>query len=246
MALTASSDLSIRVWGLDGSNPRTLRGHTRAVTSLVIVDVGKEVLSGGKDGTVRLWNIGQGKEERTWYTDPARAVEEIILVDDIEALQQLEYEQEEKVVLAAGQDGHLFIFPFSGAPPRKIEPLSDVGNLVCMAYDGRSGVLATGHTSGIIAIRRLRNLDQAWLLRRNESPIYSLAFGPAADPITTELFAGTGAGLPARLRLIRVEEGWAVTEVEELAGWEAVGVETWAVGQGSVWCAGGEGGIRRY
>jgi proteasomal ATPase-associated factor 1 len=41
--------------------------------------------------------------------------------------------------------------------------------------------------------------------------------------------------------------GYRVSTKEEYAGWEAVSVETWTRGlDGSVWCAGGEGGIRRY
>ena len=36
---------------------RTLRGHTRAVTSTGIIARGRNVLSGAKDGTVRLWDI---------------------------------------------------------------------------------------------------------------------------------------------------------------------------------------------
>lgn len=45
----------------DGSNPRTLVGHTRAVTSLAILGRGKLVVSGSSDGTVRVWRLSDGE-----------------------------------------------------------------------------------------------------------------------------------------------------------------------------------------
>ncbi len=58
---------------------------------------------------------------------------------------------------------------------------------------------------------------------------------------------GTAAGLPCRLSVDVAEEGIRVGVKEELAGWEAVGVEAWAISaEGGIWCAGGEGGVRRY
>jgi proteasomal ATPase-associated factor 1 len=91
-------------------------------------------------------------------------------------------------------------------------------------------------------------------LRRNDSPIYSLQFAPSlsapnAPDIIIDVLVGTGAGLPCRLELRSDGKGEGKVEIkvkEEFAGWEAVGVESWAVSGDSVWCAGGEGGIRRY
>lgn len=40
---------------------RTLQSHIRPATSLVILGRGRQVLSGSKDGTVKLWNVGSGE-----------------------------------------------------------------------------------------------------------------------------------------------------------------------------------------
>ena len=245
MCLTASSDLSIRIWASkDGVNPRTLLGHSRAVTSLYIVGVGKEVLSSSKDGTIRLWEVGSSKQLKRWNLDRIRPVEALIVVRDESGRRALGAETEERLVLVLTQVGmEIWDWSTPSSPkgsPRKTLEWGLGSNLVCAAYSSGLGLLATGHANGIIALRRMDALEDSKSFRRNESPIYSLDFRGK------DLYSGTAAGLPCRLE-VSLGEGIEVKVKEEYAGWEAVGVETWAVGQdGSVWCGGGEGGIRRY
>ncbi|WVQ98551.1 hypothetical protein IAU59_005677 [Kwoniella sp. CBS 9459] len=300
--LTASSDLSIRVYGKDGINPRTLKGHTRAITSLHIIGVGKQILSASKDGTVRLWDVGPGKEVRKWMIGDTvrRGVEGMLVLDSADELESLGLQGEERALLLNVQDA-VWVQPWEGegwAVPTV--SAAKVGQLVSFAYE--DGVVALGYTSGIIEIRDLcafvkpipgsasgsETKRRIKRVRRNESSIYSLAFqklassgsrpqserglGSASAELELDLYVGTAAGLPCRLAIKRKSEdgnaeaggGFNVAVKEELAGWDAVGIECWAVstsGDGSgrdgsggsgisgredVWCAGGEGGIRRY
>ncbi|ORX39635.1 WD40-repeat-containing domain protein [Kockovaella imperatae] len=244
VCLTTGSDLSIRIWGSkDGINPRTLTGHSRAVTSLYIVGVGKQILSGSKDGTVRLWEVGASTQLKRWNLDHIRPVEAVLVIEDDHGKAVLGAQEEERLVLVLTQVGMEiwnWSTPSSGSPRQSLE--WQLGsNLVCGAYCPSLGILVTGHTNGVIAVRRLETLDKPTLFRRNESPVYSLAFKDTA------LYAGTAAGLPCRLEVSLKEGDQISLEVkEEFAGWEAVGVESWTIGQDSMWCAGGEGGIRRY
>lgn len=59
--LTTSSDLTIRLYSLEGVNPRTFEGHKRAVTATQILSRGKRFLSASLDGTVRLWDVAAEK-----------------------------------------------------------------------------------------------------------------------------------------------------------------------------------------
>jgi proteasomal ATPase-associated factor 1 len=60
------------------------------------------------------------------------------------------------------------------------------------------------------------------------------------------LLVGTTAGLPARLVIRADSDEIEVVVKEEYGGWDAVGIESWAVGEEGAWCGGGEGGLRRY
>lgn len=241
VVLSSSSDLSVRIWGAkDGINPRTFKGHTRAVTALGIIGVGRQIVSASLDGTVRVWDVGQNKEIRRFELEKKAGVQEMILVDEPRPLAALGAEGEERVVLAGTQSG-LQVFKWSDGDRIASVEWGVGANMVSMAYSPQHGLLATGHTNGVIALRKLESLEGKTMIRRNEASVYSLRFD------RSDLLVGTAAGLPARLS-IRVEgETVDVGLREEYAGWEAVGVETWDVSvDGAVWVAGGEGGVRRY
>jgi len=228
----------------DGINPRTLKGHTRAVTSTHILGVGKEVLSASKDGTIRLWNVGEAKELQQWPIERKRAIEVLVVLEDKEALEEIGMEEEERVMLASTKDG-VAVVPWT-QPGWFVPRLEEVGHQISMAYSTSSQLLATGHSDGTIVLRPLRSLvpdspeSTTKLFRRNDSPIYSLSFS------SSDLLIGTSTGLPCCVGIEIKDDTISVVTKEEYAGWEAVGVECWTEGNGSVWCAGGEGGIRRY
>jgi guanine nucleotide-binding protein subunit beta-2-like 1 protein len=73
MILSASRDKSIIVWDLDrkgddeksfGTPQRMLTGHSHIVEDVVISSDGQFALSGSWDGTLRLWDIKNGKTAR--------------------------------------------------------------------------------------------------------------------------------------------------------------------------------------
>lgn len=247
MVLTASSDMSLRVFSsVTGVNPRILRGHTRAITSTHVLGVGRQVLSAGKDGSVRLWNVGGGKEERSWRVK--LPVEAMIVVEDEAGTSALSAEG--AVILATTQDGAITAFALDSSSSDPIFATPPSGSkLISAAYSPSLGLMATGHADGTIALRHLSSLRRspttdspppATVVKRNEAAIYSLFFDGSS------LLVGTASGLPARLTLtLSPSSEIGVSVAEEFAGWEAVGVATWAVGDGA-WCAGSDGVLRRY
>ncbi len=61
--VVAPADLTGRVqaWGLDGTPAFELRGHTEQVLSLVATADGRTVVTAGRDGTVRRWDVATRK-----------------------------------------------------------------------------------------------------------------------------------------------------------------------------------------
>lgn len=242
-----------------GINPRTLRGHTRAITATHIVGVGRQVLSASKDGTVRLWDVGKGEEVKQWNVYPGKFIDAMVVVEDARGLRALGVDSEdEHVILAATPDGTVSAFALSsdsGSPALFTSRALVDSRLECIAYSPATGLIATGHTNGTIVVRNMDTLLAApgaiedvppLIVRRNVGPVFSLVFVDHASGNDTDLLVGTSAGLPCRLGL--AVDGATITPTvkEEYAGWEAVSVETWAVASDGVWCAGGEGGVRRY
>lgn len=84
VVLSTSSDLSIRIFSaLDGSNPRTLTGHSAAVNDSAVIERGKHILTASNDGTVKLWNIGESRCLKTWRvgSSSGKRVTKVIVMD---------------------------------------------------------------------------------------------------------------------------------------------------------------------
>lgn len=61
--LSTGLDTTVRVSSaLDGSTPRTLVGHRRAALCAAPVGIGRHVVSGSADATVRLWDVSRGAQ----------------------------------------------------------------------------------------------------------------------------------------------------------------------------------------
>ena len=204
--------------------------------------MGKQVLSAGNDGSIRLWDVGTGIEVKKWETTGRKGVQGLVVVEDETGKRALGGENEELVVMAATQEG-LDTIHWSAesltSPTQSLE--WRIGsNLVSVDYSPEIQCLATGHANGVVALRRLSDLGNPTLFRRNESSVYSLHWD------AHDLVMSTAAGLPCRLGVEMSSCGMRMWVKEEFAGWEAAGIECWAKGTDGIWCAGGEGGIRRY
>jgi proteasomal ATPase-associated factor 1 len=198
--------------------------------------------------------VGQGAEAKKWTLAGGKPVDAMVVVEDQSGLSSLGVIQEDdKVILAASTDGTITAYTLSSdsgsAPLFTASPWSS-SKLLSVAYSPASQLLATGHADGTITLRSLESLvandganSATAVITRNDARIYSLAF---VETQGTDLLVGTASGLPCRLGLDVEGIDIAVTVKEEYAGWEAVGIETWARASDGVWCAGGDNRIRRY
>ncbi|WP_130295385.1 WD40 repeat domain-containing protein [Pseudonocardia sediminis] len=89
IAITGSSDNTVRVWDLDTGTPigEPLTGHTdwvNAVAALVLPDERPIAITGSRDNTVRVWDLDTGTaigEPLTGHTRSVAAVAALVLPD---------------------------------------------------------------------------------------------------------------------------------------------------------------------
>ncbi|XP_041975242.1 proteasomal ATPase-associated factor 1-like [Aricia agestis] len=60
VVISAGADGSCRIWCAEtGINPVTLKGHTMSVADICMIGRGRNVITVSKDGTAKLWDVGQ-------------------------------------------------------------------------------------------------------------------------------------------------------------------------------------------
>lgn len=66
-----SADGTISIWnaGGDWEHLKTMRGHKSAVNSLAVHSSGRVALSVSRDATLRMWNLGKGRNSYTAKLD---------------------------------------------------------------------------------------------------------------------------------------------------------------------------------
>lgn len=97
--LCSSASGDIKVWDLSSAEClRTIVSHEMTtVTSVSYRDDGRAIISSSRDGTIRIWNVNNGKE--TWKKNV-----------DTDYVWQAQFDKSAKRVLAALSDGKIIIY----------------------------------------------------------------------------------------------------------------------------------------
>ncbi len=58
--MTGHLDHSVKIWDAAGGRLlQVLDGHTKQVNSVAVSSDGRSILTGGVDGTIRVWPVGE-------------------------------------------------------------------------------------------------------------------------------------------------------------------------------------------
>lgn len=195
------------VSALDGTCPRVLIGHTRAVLGSAILGRGREVATCSADGAIRLWDVSRGETVQTWDAG--------VSIPSLEVSKALDSTPEDRqgVLVAGRHDGVLqgYDMRTGSAVWSHTAPMSPLGGSECaiQALAMHENTMALGTRGGVCALYDLRAMQEpldAWY--RNTAEITCMHL------TNQRVYIGTSDGLP-----YSVDRD--TDQVHEYAGWDA-------------------------
>ena len=117
---------------------KVLAGHETPVASIALAADGTTALSGGKDGSVRVWDLPTGQQR--W-----------VLRGHTKDVQYLAISEDGKVAISGSYDQSARAWDLASGQPRKVwqNPQKYIGN-VGLSMDGRIGVVLIRATTEVI------------------------------------------------------------------------------------------------
>jgi len=157
---SASWDRTIRLWPLNGGEPRVLEGNTQNANGVAFSPDGKNVVSAGYDATIRIWPLTGGSEIVSNLPTPLNAV---AIAPDGE-------------IVAAGANGKVYFLSSKGDPLADVEASPTPVIAVAVSPDGN--LVAAAGIRGSVAVieRKTRKVEHT--LVGPGLPVWSVAFFP--------------------------------------------------------------------
>lgn len=125
----------IKLWSIDGLELRTLTGHNAQVESVIFSPDGGTLASASIDGTIKLWNISDGKLIRT-------------IEDGITPLMSISFSGDGKTIISGDKSGVVKIWDLNGNKLQSFAAHSAAIRSVSFSPDGN--IILTGGEDNII------------------------------------------------------------------------------------------------
>ncbi|KIJ98347.1 hypothetical protein K443DRAFT_680870 [Laccaria amethystina LaAM-08-1] len=230
---------------------RTLRAHTRSVTSTAIISVGRNIVSSSLDSTIKLWDVSSGSVITSissaapilcmrlgdrMPTPPDGEESPVVVQNDLEVP-----ETQSKVVFCGLQNGSYEQLDLGSKRSVYRSSVSSSSPVTSIAYSDSCNLLATGSSTGLVTLYDIRSLDTPLTsFSRTEGGVEDLDFTSTSEEVG--LAIATTDGLPYIASIIPEGPGVAA----ELIGVDCDPVRNIRVRGGEIWSASDDGIVRRY
>jgi cytochrome c len=164
---SASWDRTIRLWPVNGGEPRVLTGHDQNVNGVAFSPDGKSLVSAAYDATVRIWLLASGAPVVVTVPTPLNGV---AVAPDGE-------------IAAAGADGKLYFIAPDG---RKLGDLQvSETPIISVAISGDGALVAAAGIRGSVGIVERKDRKLSRTLVGPGLPVWSVAFFPDNKTLLT-------------------------------------------------------------
>ena len=122
----------LSVWDTQGHELQSMSDHTAAITGIACR--GNLVATSSEDGTVKFWDIIEGKQIKSWLACPA-GVRSVAFTPDGH-------------IVTSDRDHLVRLWSATGAPVKTFEPLNDIAMQACCA----GGKIIAADWSGLVRV----------------------------------------------------------------------------------------------
>jgi RNA polymerase sigma factor (sigma-70 family) len=188
-----------------GRSIRSLDGHRTGVYAVSFSPDGQLLASGGRDGTVRLWDVATGKESRRLQGD---ADESAIPAHWINSLA---FAPDGRLLADGRRDGRIRIWDVAAATEVR-QFGGDQGSIWSLAFAPDGKLLATANADRSVRLWDPATGNEVRQLRGHEGEVEGVAFSPDGRLLASGGHDGT-------VRLWKVATGQQLRQLAEPSGW---------------------------
>jgi len=139
LAASDGGSESVLLWPVGRPYPRILRGQDTPILSLVFSPDGRWLVTGGFDGSVRVWPVDGTSGERSWDLHPFEST--------AESAWRLAMAADGSFVVVGTESGLVVVIPLDSGPVRRLAAGLDAGRVSALAVGPDSRFVAAGSKS---------------------------------------------------------------------------------------------------
>jgi WD40 repeat protein len=155
--VTASQDMTARVWAADGSESVVLRGHGQSVLSAVFSPDGRRIVTASRDGTARVWAADGSGEPVVLRSHEARLFEGALNPE--ETVFDAAFSPDGRYILTASDDGTARVWAVDG---RLLQALIRAATPICLEPEFRVNYLGETRDVATATHQRCQRCIHPW------------------------------------------------------------------------------------